>query len=381
MKNLKPFLVLAIVGSIALPSLANGPVVRTQLVKVEKLQQHQRVTGNLHSAADATLAARESGFVSQILVEDGQLVQKGELLVQFDARRLAAELESAQAELAGSKSRLNQAIAEQENAQADVDAFNFTASSEAVSERRLRQAETALQIAKAGVNSNKAAISAAQARVDLLKVRMNDLTIKAPFSGVVTDKQAEVGEWFNPGQPVLRLVSNQRLEAWLDVPERLSQEVLLTSEEPLTLQVGGLQFSANERANVGLVDTRARTFNVIAKFDNQDKGLMPGMSVSAWVPVSEVADVTTVSKSAVVRRNGSPMVFQVTTNEEGSTAQPMPVDILFYTGDRVAIAGYGLNAQTQVVIEGNERLMPGPVSPIADQEPVGTAMNTLEAAE
>lgn len=379
MKNLKPLLVLTLMGSIALPAFANGPVVRTQKVKVEKLQQHQRVTGNLQSVSDATLAARESGFVSQILVENGQLVEQGDLLVQFDDRRLAVELESAQAELAGSKSRLDQALAEQENAQADLDAFNFTASSEAISERRLRQAKTALQIAKAGVNGNKAAISAAQARIDLLNVRMDDLAIKAPFSGVVTDKQAEIGEWFNPGQPVLRLVANQRLEAWLDVPERLSQEVQLTSEEPLTLMVGGLQFSASDRTNVGLVDTRARTFSVIAKFNNEEKELMPGMSVSAWVPVSELADVTTVSKSAVVRRNGSPMIFQVTTNEEGSMAQPMPVDILFYTGDRVAIAGYGLSGETHVVIEGNERLMPGPVSPIVEEGSV--AMNTQEAAE
>ena len=89
----------ALLLSLASLSLqAQQTVVRTEQVAQEQLQQHERVTGSLRAYSDASLAVRESGYIAKVLVNEGDRVEKGQLLVQLNDQRLKATLDQLTAE-------------------------------------------------------------------------------------------------------------------------------------------------------------------------------------------------------------------------------------------------------------------------------------------
>lgn len=367
--------------AISLPINAQQ-VVKTETVLSERLQQHDRVIGSVKASSEANLAVRESGYVAQVFVKEGARVKAGQLLLKLDDRRLKSELAQAQAEVNQAKALLKQRQAELLNAQADVTAYTYSAKKQAISQRQLRLAETERNVVQAAIGEAEALIAAKKAQVQLLKVRLADLSLTAPFAGVVTERFAEQGEWFNQGQTAISLVEDAHLEAWLEVPERFANTLTFNNTEKITLQVNGMITHAHSQATIRKVDNRARTFTLVARFDNSQHHWMIGMSVLAWLPVGQQQEVLTVSKNALVQRNRRYKVFQVTSTEKGQMAIPIPVDILFYQGTRVAIAAPQLAAGHQVVIEGNERLMQGPVvTAHHESEPKHTSSETINVAQ
>ncbi len=341
-------------------------VVHTEQIVLKEMQKHDRVTGTLKAVAEASLAMRESGYVTQVKVNEGDRVSKGDLLVQLDDRRLQAELKQLQAELARAKAQVNLRAAELEDAKADVSAYNISITRQAVTERQLRQAKTQAAVARANLQDAKQQALAMEAKQELLQVRLDDTSLYAPFDGIITERHAEKGEWFNQGMSAMQLVNDNQLEAWLSVPERF---VALANQnyKQVTLQVNGKPAQAFNVKVTGRVDQRARTFTAIAQIPNEQKQWLTGMSVSAWIPTGANQQQLTVSRDTIVRKNGSPVVYKVVAAEQGKMAMPVPIRILFESGDRVAIQGHGLMDGDTIVNEGNERLMPGPVVAIAEQ--------------
>jgi len=97
---------------------------------------------------------------------------------------------------------------------------------------------------------------------------------------------------------------------------------------------------------------------------------MTGMSALAWLPVSQKRAVFTVSQNALIQNNHGYQVFQVTSTEAGEIAVAVPVDILFYQKNRVAITSPQLSVGNHIVVEGNERLMPGPVTAVHESKQI-----------
>ena len=339
-------------------------VVKTEKVRSERLQQHDRVIGSIKASSDANLAVRESGYIAKIFVNEGSRVRAGDLLLKLDDQRLKAELAQAQAEVNRVKAQLKQRQIELTNAQADVKAYTYTAKKHAISKRQLRLAKTERNVMQAAIKEAKALIVAKQAQAQLLQVRLKDLSLTAPFAGIVTERFAEPGEWFNQGETAISLVKDAQLEAWLEVPERFANTLAFNRTKKISLEVNGKAVEAKRQAIIRKVDNRARTFILIARFNNSQRRWMTGMSVLAWLPIDRKQKVLTVNKNALVQRNHHYNVFKISSTKEGYMATSIPVNILFYYGKRVAISSPKLVAGNQVVIEGNERLMDGPVVPV-----------------
>lgn len=336
-------------------------VVRVETVQQHALQQHYRITGNLHALSAASLAVRESGYVAEVFVNEGARVKVGDLLLQLDERRLQAELTQLQAELGQARAAIRQRQAELANAKVEMEADQYSARKKAISQREFRSSKTQVSVAQASFQEAQAVAAARQAQIELLQVRIADLRLHAPFDGLITERLAEPGEWFNQGQNAIGMVADSQLEAWLDVPERFVKQINTDPQQKIDLRINDQHVSASGQVTVGKVDTRARTFTLIARFDNHAHHWMPGMSVLAWLPLGEQQSVLTVGKNALVQRNDKYSVYKVTAGDKGDAASIVAVDVLFYQNDRVAIAASGLADGDRVVSEGNERLMPGPV--------------------
>ncbi|WP_353570452.1 efflux RND transporter periplasmic adaptor subunit [Candidatus Albibeggiatoa sp. nov. BB20] len=339
-------------------------VVRTETVQLQPLQQRNRVTGNLKALSEAHLAVRESGYVSKVFVNEGSRVKKGGKLLQLDKRRLNSQLAQLQAELNQAKASVKQRKAELDNAKIELEADQYSAKKKAISQRVLRSSKTSVTVSQAALQAAQASVEAHHAQIQYLKVRLADLNLYAPFSGLVTERFAEQGEWFNQGQQAISMVEDTKLEAWLDVPERFAHK--LGKKPKVDLQINGLTLSSSNVVTLGKVDTKARTFTLVARFDNRQQKLMSGMSVIAWLPLGEQKAQLTVSKNALVQRGGDYMVFKVEKTDEGDMASKVEVNVLFYQDKLAAIESAELHQGDRVVNEGNERLIPGAV--IAEHE-------------
>ncbi|MCB9849208.1 MAG: efflux RND transporter periplasmic adaptor subunit [Phycisphaerales bacterium] len=344
--------------------------VRTEAVTAERVQEHRRVTGSLQAVARSSVASQEAGQVINILTDEGRRVAEGEVIAQLDARRLEAQLaetlsrvERAESELAERQSAL--AFAEFENRRLE----NLREGHEA-SERESMVATSELGAARARVQAAQRAISEGQHQAELLRIRLDDMTVRAPFDARVVSRHVDPGEWIEPGEPIVTLVSTGDIEARLEVPERFSESVAHYADRIYADVVGaGQTIPSTDVRIIPDVDPKARSFSVILTLDNPDDTLTPGMSVVAWIPTTDEAEQLTVPKAAVTRNGKDAFVYRTMQDENGATtATKTPVTVLFDWQDRVVVAADSLQAGDNVIVEGNERLMPGATLALANSE-------------
>jgi RND family efflux transporter MFP subunit len=256
--------------------------------------------------------------------------------------------------------------------------------------RELTDAESALAIARAQVESARAAAAVVEQQGALLARRLRDLEVRAPFGGVVTSKSVEPGAWIAAGGAVVELLDTAYLEAWFDVPQEFfaSANALATarassstSSAAKAIEIGAIQsleirttldtpVRAGAMRVIPEIDARSRTFHAVVEIANGDGSLAAGMALEAFVPQGAPASWTLVPKDALVYQGVSASIFVV----RGGLASPTPVRVAFPVGDEVALEPGAVVAGDQVVIEGNERLMPmAPVAPIPAAAPTGAA--------
>lgn len=149
------------------------------------------VTGQIAPVYQATLSSRIQGTIEKLLVREGMTVSKGQIVIQLDSRDLEADLA--------------RAVAELDNAKAQLDRMTQLYERDAVSKQEMEQAVRAYRVAEA----NRKAIEA----------QLNYALVKAPFDGVITEKLVEVGELASPGQPLLRMENTQQLRLEATVAE------------------------------------------------------------------------------------------------------------------------------------------------------------------
>lgn len=338
-------------------------VVRFSTVSEQELQAHKRVTGTLKAVTQTQIASAEAGIVIKVFVNEGDMIKAGQALLQIDDRKMLAEKSRLTSELALAHAKHTLTLAEFDLAEGDFIAYKQSATKNAISEQRLRQSKAAALITQAQVIAAQEAVKALQAQLRIVEVRLDDMSITAPFDGQITQRLAEPGQWLGAGDSALTLTSEGKLEAWLDVPERFAQH-LNTAPESLGLNVGGKMLRGYNSKVLRNVDARARTFKLVSQVESF--GLMPGMSVTAWIPEGIKSQYLTVPKDAVVRRGSNALVYRVNTSGDKQIAEPVPVSVLFHQGKIAAVMSASLKANDKVITEGNERLMPGPVVAVLD---------------
>jgi RND family efflux transporter MFP subunit len=331
-------------------------------VSLEDVQERRRVTGSLQAVERAEVAAQESGAVLEVMVDVGDLVEKGDLLVKLDDRRVKATLAEAESMATAAAAVVEERAAEATRAESDLTMKKDLFSQRAVSEREFLDAQRAASVA---VAREKSAADEAAARVsalDLLRVRLEDLKVVAPFAGRVVTRQVDPGEWLAPGEPVVTLVSTGLVEAMMRVPERFIGSI---SDDNLRFEViadgNGIASKVQSLRIVADVDPVTRLFPVIAEVDDLDGKLAPGQSVHADLAVGVPRELLAVPVDAVIESFNGASVFLAAPNPEGGMpiATRIPVAVAFREDGKVFLLSDGLKPGSQVVIEGNERLFPG----------------------
>lgn len=342
-------------------------IVLTQVLEERVIVETLSVTGSLRARQRAEVAARESAAVSTLTVEEGDLVEKDDILATLDGRRLTAQHLEAEAALVSAQADLKQREAEHERARQHEEMIMALRQDGAVSEREYLDGVRERKVAAAREDAAAKAIEAAAKRRDLLEVRKSDLAIAAPFSGRVVARHTEVGEWLREGEPVVTLISNGDLEAWLQVPERQAPTLQKSLPASVNLHLPGIAapIVATDLALVPEVTGRSRRFLLVAKVADPDGRLTPGSSVRAEVPLGGPMKRFVAPGDAVLRSYaGTHIVIPAPTEGGPTLAKKVPIKVLYERKGEAIFTAEGLKPGDLIIVEGNERLFPNaPVLP------------------
>ena len=269
--------------------------------------------------------------VTDLHVDVGERVRKGELLLELDAR--AVESERAQARAAHAEAQ-----AGRELAQANLRRGEALAKEQLIAASALDELRAARSQAQARVATARAALDAAQLRVDFTRLR-------APDDGIIFKRLVEPGQVVAAGTELLRLIRDGRLE-WQ--AELASDELARVSVgDPVTLDApGGAVAEGRVRALSPGVDATTRTGTLYADLP-EPQGLQVGQFVPGRIATG-AGQALTVPAAAVVERDGYPYVFTVGAD---GIAKRLRVRTGTRAGADVEILD-GLEAGTPVAVRG-----------------------------
>jgi RND family efflux transporter MFP subunit len=359
---------------LASPCLAQGgpppTAVTVDPVRLEPVREHRRVTGELRALRRSKVAAEEPGLVIEFPVREGHHVKTGDVLARLDSRRLSLELDALMADAQAVESLVVERTANKEWRERELELYRRSLERGAANMKEVLDAENEASMSRARVTWAERQREVLRARAELLQERLADMTITAPFDGVVVNRHVELGEWVGNGDAVVELVSTGGVEVWLDVPQRFYGAVAGEQVSiALRIEATDQTLSVTERRVIPVVDPKARSFTVVAALDNDDGKLTPGMSVTAWLPTGRLVEQLTVAKDALLRNTAGTYVYVARGGSGESaggpaTAMPVSVEVLFPVADRMVVASRDMKAGDQVVVEGNERLFPNmPIAP------------------
>ncbi|NCT69015.1 MAG: efflux RND transporter periplasmic adaptor subunit [Rhodanobacteraceae bacterium] len=274
---------------------AAAPTLATLVVNAEPARAERIWDGVIEAVNQATLSAQTAGRVLELPFDVDDYVKAGEVVVRFtDVEQLSARRRG--------QADVNSAEAAYRNAEADYQRIAEIYARKLVSRSQLDQATARRDSAKAALEAARAALRAAGEQVDYTVVR-------APYSGLVTQRFVQVGESVQPGQPLIAGISLSQLRVNVDVPQSDVAAIRAHKQAAVVLD-DGRRIEAKTVTLFPYADPSTHTFKVRLELPEQDTGLNPGMTVKAAF-VTGVATRLLVPLSALVQRSEVSAVYVV----------------------------------------------------------------------
>jgi RND family efflux transporter MFP subunit len=219
------------------------PLVRIEAVKTSA-QAERSFTGIVAARVQSDLGFRVSGKVLERLVDTGQTVRRGQVLMRIDPKDLGLALQAQEQAVAAAKARTQQTSQEESR-------YRELVAKGAVS-------KSAYDKAKADAESAKAELNAAQAQADVARNQTSYAALFADADGVVVETLAEPGQVVAAGQAVVRVAHAGRREAIIELPETVRPAIGSTGRA--TLYGSGLKGAAQLRQLSDAANRQTRTF-------------------------------------------------------------------------------------------------------------------------
>ncbi|MCG2634315.1 MAG: efflux RND transporter periplasmic adaptor subunit [Gammaproteobacteria bacterium] len=334
---------------IGAPVAQEAPPSPVRVVTVEQgsLTEVVSLPATVRARRSVTLSPEVEGLVAELLVDEGDRVRAGDVLLRL--RETPARLD-----LRAEQSALNHALAGARLAELKETRFAELLKSQAA-------AQDSYDIAKAELEQARASAAASRARVGLLRDRLAQHTLKAPFDGIVSTKTAEVGRWLNRGDPALTLVENAVVRVRFALPQQYRQQVRPGTPVEIRFDAfPGRPVNATVSQLVAVADETARTLPGWIEIDTAEPAVTPGMSANIELRLEGADSALLVPRDTLVMSpDGNESVWVVKTEDNQMIAQPLAVTRLRQAGTQVEVRAAGLAAGDTLVIGGNERLRPG----------------------
>jgi RND family efflux transporter MFP subunit len=339
----------------ALPQMAVAKVMRST-VKTNLV-----LPGNIEPLTEAPLLARADGYIQKRFVDIGDRVKAGQLLAEIDAPELIDQVTQAKASERQAEAALDQATANVQQGRADMELAKITAerSGQLVAKGAVARQDddtfqsvyksklAALDALQKAVEVQRANVGAVQSNLARLTKLQDYRMVVAPFEGVITLRNVDVGALVNGGNTLLfRIAQMDELRTFINVPQAYADSVHTGQVAALTVSnMPGRMFAGTVARTSQALDPGSRTLLVEIHAPNPQRILMPGMYAQVDLTSARIDPPLVVPSEALIVRDNGAQVAVVQPNQTLHLAKIQPGRDY---GDRVEVLA-GLNEGDTIV--------------------------------
>jgi RND family efflux transporter MFP subunit len=325
-------------------------------------------SGYVVARRQATVSAKTTGKVAEILVEEGMSVTEGQLLARLDRSSIEPVLSLAESQLTSARVRLEENKVRLDEAERTLRRTEKLRSEKLVSESQLDAAQSEVAALRARLAALRSEVQVAQGTVRVRHQELEDLLVRAPFNGVVISKDAQQGEIISPVSAgggftrtgIATIVDMDSREIELDVNEAFINRVKPNQKTLAVLDAYPDWSIASHVINiVPAADRQKATVRVRVAFDELDQRILPDMGVKVGFleddSRGEAAPRRSVKvpSSAILTKDGARYVWRITNDK----------------AERVAVrTGAERDGQTEILagVDGSDVLIAEPSAELAE---------------
>jgi membrane fusion protein, multidrug efflux system len=328
----------------------NQPPARVAVEKVfeKEVAPTASLVGSVVFDRSAGISPEISGLIADQRMIEGSLVRRGDVLVQLNTDFIAKDMEALNRQIAGIDIRI-------EKAMKNLRRFETLYRQDAASEKTYD--DLAFEAKELEIERERLRVNLAKKELELEKSK-----IRAPFDGLILERNKNQGEWLTPGESVCRLAAVADVVVRVALSENLMPFVRVGQD--LTLAVAAMEheFQGRIQAIVPDVDVKSKTFDIKVGLDYVP-GLFQNMSARVEVPTGPARRLKMIPRGALVRFQGRDFVYTV----QDGVAKILPIQVSAVDGQYLGVEAPHIAVGMPVVIDGNERLRPDqPVMVVGD---------------
>jgi HlyD family secretion protein len=317
-------------------------------------------SGYVTARRQATVSSKVTGKVVELHVEEGLKVQEGQVLARLDDTNVKTSLRLAEAQLASATNALAETRVRIKEAEQELERQSGLVKNKIATQADYDHAEAAALALKARLKQQQADVTVAEKQVAYWEQQLDDTIIRAPFSGIVTSKNAQPGEMISPISAgggftrtgICTIVDMESLEIEIDVNESYINRVEPGQAVEATLDAyPDWKIPCKVIAIIPTADRQKSTVKVRVGFDKLDPRILPEMSVKVGFreaggsgPVA--GRTVTVPKAAIHEQDGRSVVLVV----QNGKAERRAVTVMSTRGEE-AVVSAGVGAGERVIAD------------------------------
>ncbi len=346
---------------------------RVEVIEVARAKGKSllQLPGNIQAITEAPILARADGYVLHRMVDIGDRVQTGQTVAEIEAPEMEEQVRQSRANLQQARAAVDQALANYQQGKSDAELARVTAerwknlvAKGAVSRQENDQYQSQYQSRAAALDSLEKAVgvqrsnvTAAEANLARIERMQSYLVVKAPFDGVITLRNVDVGALVNAGSTLLfRIAQTSTLRTYLNVPQAQASSVKVGQTARLSVSnLPGRQFTGAVARTANALDPASRTLLVEVHVPNRDGALLPGMYARVEL-ASPRADAPLLVPSDALIARGEGTEVAVVRQDHHVHLQKIEVGRDY--GDRLEVAG-GLRDGDMVIANPGDAVREG----------------------
>jgi RND family efflux transporter MFP subunit len=357
---------------VELPAV-DGKATRVEVIKPAVVETDRAMTlpATVRALEQTKVYPRVTGYVRRWLVDIGDKIKAGQLLVEIDTPELDAQLAQARAQLAQAQAAVKQVVAQRDYSKSNTQRVESLADQKLVSRAQVEQTQAQASTDEASVASAQSNVLAQQANVRRLVETQAFSRVVAPFDGTITTRNIERGDLVSETKTteLYTIVAIDPVRVYVDVPQTVAASVRAGTEATLVVrEYPGRKFVGKVTRAAGALDPDLHTMTTEVQVPNPDGALMPGMYVQAVLAFPVPHRVVEIPATALYSDAQGLRVGVVDAQQK---LRLVPITIERDTGSSLQVA---------TGLTGDERVIKIAVPGLADGDPLEVAAPSAPAA-
>jgi RND family efflux transporter MFP subunit len=325
---------------------------RVEVVTVARSpsESELQLPGSIQAVTEAPILARAEGYVRRRLVDIGDRLRAGQPVAEIEAPELDQQVLQAKANLEQAQASLEQAQANYQQGKSNMEMAKVTAhrwanlNTKGVVSRQDNdqyqsqyQAQLSnLQALEKAISAQRSNIAAAEANLSRLRNMQSYRVVRAPFDGVITQRNVDVGALVNTGNTLLyRIAQTATLRTFVNVPQASASSIHVGQTALLTVSnLPGRKFTGSVARTANSLDPATRTLLVELHVTNADGALLPGMYCQIQLNSPRANPPLLIPSDSLIVRTGGTLVAVVRLDH---TIHLQPLEVGRDFGDRIEV--------------------------------------------